>query len=60
MPFKSRAHVVHRLDRETSGVMVYAKNIEAEQILERNWHDIVTDRRYIAVLSGKWKKNMEQ
>lgn len=53
---KSRAHVVHRLDRETSGVMVYAKNIEAEQILERNWHDIVTDRRYIAVLSGKMEE----
>lgn len=53
---KSRAHVVHRLDRETSGVMVYAKNIEAEQILEHNWHTIVTDRRYIAVLSGKMEQ----
>ena len=36
-----RAHVVHRLDRDTSGLMVYAKDIETEQILERNWHDIV-------------------
>ena len=47
-----RAHVVHRLDRDTSGLMVYAKDIETEQILERNWHDIVYDRRYVALLSG--------
>lgn len=47
-----RAHVVHRLDRETSGLMIYAKDIETEQILEHNWHDIVYDRRYVALLSG--------
>ena len=53
---KCTAHVVHRLDRDTSGLMVYAKNMKAEQILEDNWHDIVTDRRYIAVLSGKMEQ----
>ncbi|MCF0207915.1 MAG: RluA family pseudouridine synthase [Bacteroidaceae bacterium] len=47
-----RAHVVHRLDRETSGLMIYAKDLETEQILEHNWHDIVYDRRYVALLSG--------
>ncbi len=46
------AHVVHRLDKDTSGLMIYAKDIETEQILEHNWHDIVYDRRYIAVVSG--------
>ena len=51
------AHVVHRLDRDTSGLLVYAKTIQAEQILEHNWHDIVTDRRYIALISGKLPKN---
>ena len=50
---KCTAHVVHRLDRDTSGLMVYAKDIETEQILEHNWHDIVYDRRYVAVLSGE-------
>ena len=48
-----RAHVVHRLDRDTSGLMVYAKDMETEQILEHNWHDIVYDRRYVAVCSGE-------
>ena len=50
---KCNAHVVHRLDRDTSGLMVYAKDIETEQILEHNWHQIVYDRRYVAVLSGE-------
>ncbi len=49
---KCTAHVVHRLDRDTSGLLVYAKTIQAEQTLEHNWHEIVTDRRYIALISG--------
>jgi 23S rRNA pseudouridine1911/1915/1917 synthase len=54
--FKCTAHVVHRLDRETSGLMIYAKNIETAKILENNWHDMVYDRRYIAVLCGRVEK----
>ncbi len=51
------AHVVHRLDRDTSGLLIYAKDMETEQILERNWHDIVYDRRYVAVLSGEMERD---
>lgn len=51
--FKCTAHIVHRLDRETSGLMMYAKSIEIAKILEDNWHDIVFDRRYIAAVSGE-------
>ncbi len=51
------AHVVHRLDRDTSGLMVYAKDMETEQILEHNWHDIVYDRRYVAVVSGEMEQD---
>lgn len=54
---KCRAHVVHRLDRDTSGLMIYAKDIETEQILEHNWHQIVFDRRYVAVVSGEMEKD---
>lgn len=50
------AHVVHRLDRDTSGLLVYAKTIEAEQILEHNWRQIVTDRRYVALASGRMEQ----
>ena len=54
--FKCTAHTVHRLDRETSGLMMYAKNREIAQILEDNWHDIVFDRRYVAVVSGQMER----
>lgn len=54
---KCRAHVVHRLDRDTSGLMVYAKDIDTEQLLEHAWHDIVYDRRYVAVVSGEMEQD---
>lgn len=53
---KCRAHVVHRLDRDTSGLMIYAKDMQTEQILEHEWHDIVYDRRYVALVSGEMEE----
>lgn len=50
--FKCTAHVVHRLDRDTSGLMLYAKSIEAAQALQQDWHATVYDRRYVAILCG--------
>lgn len=46
------AHVVHRLDRETSGLMVFAKSTKVQQIFTNHWHELVTDRRYLALVSG--------
>lgn len=54
--FKCTAHVVHRLDRETSGLIMYAKKIDIQQILIRDWHHIVHDRRYVAVLCGEMEQ----
>ena len=54
--FNCTAHLVHRLDRDTSGLMMYAKSIEVQQILEEHWQEIVTDRRYVAVVSGRMEK----
>lgn len=47
-----RVHVVHRLDRETSGVLVFAKNFKAREVLKEKFasHDI--DRIYVAIISG--------
>lgn len=47
-----RIHVVHRLDRETSGVLVFAKNFEARETLKLQFaaHDV--DRIYIAAVEG--------
>lgn len=46
------AHVVHRLDRETSGLMVFAKSTKVQQMFTNHWHELVTDRRYLALVSG--------
>ncbi len=46
------AHVVHRLDARTSGLMVYAKSVEVQQQMTADWHQTVIDRRYVAVVDG--------
>ncbi|MBQ0120718.1 MAG: RluA family pseudouridine synthase [Bacteroidales bacterium] len=46
------AHVVHRLDCRTSGLMVYAKSSEVQQDMTADWRATVTDRRYVALVEG--------
>ena len=48
-----RIHVVHRLDRETSGVLVFAKNFKAREALKEKFAEHDIDRVYIAVIEGK-------
>ena len=47
-----RVFVVHRLDRETSGVMLFAKSERVKHALQDNWDDAVITRGYIAVVEG--------
>ena len=49
------SHLVHRLDRDTSGLMVYAKDIQTQQSFINGWQQLVTDRRYIALVEGELK-----
>ncbi len=53
----NRIYVVHRLDRETSGIMLYAKDEKTQHTLRDNWHDLVRDRRYVAVVMGEVEQN---
>lgn len=53
---RCHAHVVHRLDTRTSGLMVYAKSIEAQQLMTADWHKTIIDRRYVAVVEGTMEK----
>ena len=53
---RNTSHLVHRLDRDTSGLMVYAKDVQTQQSLIRGWQELVTDRRYIALVSGELEK----
>lgn len=47
-----QAHVVHRLDRDTSGLLIYAKDKKTALSMENDWRHTVYDRRYVAVVSG--------
>lgn len=49
---RNTSHIVHRLDRDTSGLMVYAKDVQTQQSLINGWQQLVTDRRYIALVEG--------
>lgn len=48
----NRLFVVHRIDRETSGLLMFAKSREVQLALQDNWHENVTERVYMAVVEG--------
>jgi 23S rRNA pseudouridine1911/1915/1917 synthase len=53
---QNKIFVVHRLDRETSGLMMFAKNQAAQKALQDDWQEAVLDRTYIAVLEGRMEQ----
>lgn len=48
----SRTFIVHRLDRDTSGLLVFAKDEETKLALQENWNEAVLERGYTALLEG--------
>ncbi|MGI6644721.1 MAG: RluA family pseudouridine synthase [Bacilli bacterium] len=54
---RARAFVLHRLDKETSGVLVFAKTNELVNAMHKNWNRYVTKRGYFAVIQGKTPQN---
>ena len=50
-------HVVHRLDRETSGVLVFAKSPELQEYMRTYWRQLVTKRTYVALVEGQFEQN---
>ncbi|MEA1960862.1 MAG: RluA family pseudouridine synthase [Bacillota bacterium] len=53
---EDRVFIVHRLDRDTSGVMLFAKNEKIKHELQDAWKEMVTDRAYVAVVEGRVEK----
>lgn len=53
---KDRVYVVHRLDEDTSGVLVFAKSNEVREALQNAWQEIVSDRGYYAIVEGKMEE----
>lgn len=48
----AKVFIVHRLDRDTSGLMVFAKSEQAKKLLQESWQTAVEQRTYLAVTEG--------
>lgn len=49
---RNRIFILHRLDRETSGIMMFAKNMNVQEALQKNWYQAISERKYVAVIEG--------
>lgn len=52
-----RVFVLHRLDREVSGFLIFARTAELQEIFQRNWDNLVKDYAYTAIVEGKLERN---
>ncbi len=52
----SKIFIIHRLDKDTSGVLIFAKNEYAKKLFQENWNDLVKERSYIAIVHGVLSK----
>lgn len=48
----NKIFIVHRLDKDTSGIIVFAKSLKVKNILQDNWDDYAKTRNYIAIVEG--------
>ena len=56
----ARIYVVHRIDKETSGVLIFTKNEKLKNILQDKWNDIVSKRGYFAICEGIFEKKEDR
>jgi 23S rRNA pseudouridine1911/1915/1917 synthase len=56
---RNRIFVVHRLDRETSGLMMFAKSEKIQKLLQESWNATIEERTYLAVVEGYVEKKQD-
>lgn len=56
---KNKIFIVHRLDKDTSGIVVFAKNEKMKKELQENWNETAKNREYLAVVEGKMEKKKD-
>lgn len=49
----NKIFIIHRLDRETSGLLMFARNEKIKQQIQENWTSTIDQRTYIAVVEGE-------
>lgn len=53
----AKVWIVHRLDKGTSGVVIFAKTEQAKNLLQSKWKELVAERKYVAWLEGSVEKD---
>lgn len=53
-------YIVHRLDKDTSGIVLFAKNEKIKKKLQDNWNELVKERRYVAIVEGHLPKEKDR
>lgn len=53
---KNKVFIIHRLDKDTSGVILFAKNQNIKRLYQDNWNNLVKKRGYIAIVEGVVKE----
>ncbi|MCI8347771.1 MAG: RluA family pseudouridine synthase [Bacilli bacterium] len=56
----NRVFIVHRLDQDTSGIVIFAKNQNIKNKLQKDWNTLAKVRGYQAVVEGRLKKNKDK
>lgn len=56
---KNKIFIIHRLDRETSGIIIFAKNESTKKLYQENWNTIVIYRGYTAIVEGILSKKQD-
>ncbi|MBQ7140222.1 MAG: RluA family pseudouridine synthase [Bacilli bacterium] len=51
----NKIFVVHRLDKDTSGVLMFAKNENVKNLYQDNWNELVKKREYLGIIEGSIK-----
>jgi RluA family pseudouridine synthase len=52
----NKVFIIHRLDKDTSGIVIFAKNQKTKNLFQNNWDKIVRERKYYAVVNGTLKE----
>lgn len=56
---RNKIFILHRLDRETSGLMMFAKSRQVQETLQSAWNEMITARSYVAVVEGRPEKDRD-
>lgn len=56
---RNKLFVLHRLDRDTSGLMMFAKTRAVQEKMQSNWNEMITERTYVAVVEGRPEKDSD-